>query len=489
MKKTTILLISIIIIASFLRLYNLMPLDNNIVPPALYPDEAMNGNNAVEAWENKDFKPFYQENFGREGLYMNIQALSVGLFGYTPWALRYPSALFGILTVLGLLLLTKELFKDDKLALLSSFLLATSVWHIIFSRIAFRAILAPLALTWAIYFLVKAFNSKRFTLYSALGGLVFGLGLHSYIAYRAMPLLVIVAFAVIYYRNREIITFKKLSFGFTLFVIGSIITFLPLGAYFLQHPQDFFGRTAGISVFNSETIIKDLSFNVVKTIGMFNVVGDFNWRHNIAGRPELFWPIGVFFLVGIFMSFKTLLRKNRWMDEEIILFSWLALAFLPVVISNEGLPHALRSILVIPPVFIFAGIGGMKIFHLMNNYINKKWLVQLAVWLFFSILIFEAYFSYFITWGQNPNTANAFSFNDYIISNYLNAVPEETPKYIVVPDINYTVERDNPISLQSILFLTNTFTNEKRETKNFFYLTKEEYEKAKIPENSFLIKL
>jgi len=187
-----------------------MPLDNNIVPPALYPDEAMNGNNAVEAWENKDFKPFYQENFGREGLYMNIQALSVGLFGYTPWALRYPSALFGILTVLGLFLLTKELFKDDKLALLSSFLLATSVWHIIFSRIAFRAILAPLALTWAIYFLVKAFNSKRFTLYSALGGLVFGLGLHSYIAYRAMPLLVIVAFAVIYYRNREIITFKKL---------------------------------------------------------------------------------------------------------------------------------------------------------------------------------------------------------------------------------------------------------------------------------------
>ena len=45
-RKTFWLLLVIIIIASFLRLYHLESL-----PPGLYPDEAMNGNNALEAEE------------------------------------------------------------------------------------------------------------------------------------------------------------------------------------------------------------------------------------------------------------------------------------------------------------------------------------------------------------------------------------------------------------------------------------------------------
>ena len=114
--KKTILLLSILIIASFLRLYNLTEL-----PPGLYPDEAMNGNNAQEALDNTNFsaeggpafgwKIFYPENFGREGLFINIQALFINKFGHQPWALRLPSAIFGVLTVLGLYFFTKELFR------------------------------------------------------------------------------------------------------------------------------------------------------------------------------------------------------------------------------------------------------------------------------------------------------------------------------------------------------------------------------------------
>ena len=79
-KFTTTLLIVIVIIATFLRLYNITQ-----VPPGLYPDEAMNGNNALEALSKlpslSGFKVFYPENNGREGLFINIQAISVGLFG------------------------------------------------------------------------------------------------------------------------------------------------------------------------------------------------------------------------------------------------------------------------------------------------------------------------------------------------------------------------------------------------------------------------
>ena len=71
----------------------------------------MNGNNALEALETGDFKIFYPENNGREGLFINIQALSLKVFGAEPWALRIVSAIFGFLTVLGLYFLARILFK------------------------------------------------------------------------------------------------------------------------------------------------------------------------------------------------------------------------------------------------------------------------------------------------------------------------------------------------------------------------------------------
>ena len=117
-----LLLISILIIAAFFRLYNLKEF-----PPGLYPDEAMNGNNALEALSSghilkslmtfgnsgEGFKVFYPENNGREGLFINIQAISVAIFGNFPWALRLVSAIFGILTVLGVYFLAKELFREN----------------------------------------------------------------------------------------------------------------------------------------------------------------------------------------------------------------------------------------------------------------------------------------------------------------------------------------------------------------------------------------
>src|SRR3989338_9423565 len=122
-------------------------------PPGLWSDEAMNGVNTIQALGGGNWKIYYPENFGREGLFINIQAIFVKFLGHEPWVLRLPSAIFGVLTVLGLYLMTRELFRlsansesssNKRIALFTSFFLATSFWHIIFSRMGFRAIMAPL---------------------------------------------------------------------------------------------------------------------------------------------------------------------------------------------------------------------------------------------------------------------------------------------------------------------------------------------------------
>jgi len=326
------LLIIILIIASFLRLYNI-----NLIPPGLYPDEAMNGNNALEALSTGNFsalggpasgwKVFYPENNGREGLFMNIQAIFLKFLmplsggNPEPWMLRLPSALFGILTVLGLYFLARELF-NKKVALLSSFFLAVSFWHINFSRIGFRAIMSPLFAVLAIYFLLVALRSRKYILNSLLGGIFLGLGFYSYIAFRALPLLAVIIWLIYWINNKDSAFRKKILLSTCYFLLATFIITAPLGIHFLKNPADFFGRTTQVSIFSASggsslLILKNLGLNIIKTAGMFNFSGDWNWRHNYAGRPELFWPVGILFIIGVVLSLIKIFKNKNIKTSDV----------------------------------------------------------------------------------------------------------------------------------------------------------------------------
>lgn len=438
MRKEYGFLFVIVIIAALFRLSNL-----SVIPPGLYPDEAMNGNNAIEALHNTNFsaesgpafgwKIFYPENNGREGLFINIQAVSIMLFGNTVLALHLPSALFGIMTVLGIYFLSRELFKEDKsIAILAALILATSFWHMNFSRIGFRAIMAPFFMTWGTYFLFKLMNDRKI-LYGVLGGIVYGLGFHSYIAYRATPAVILFILAGLWLAYKEEKRLKEFYLYSSVFILLTVIAVAPLMFYFLNNPQDFFGRTSEISIFSagggSALILKNLSINIVKTLGMFNFVGDHNWRHNISGAPQLFWPVGILFIIGIVFSFRSLFRGEKRLPLLTILV-WAAAA-LPVIVSSEGIPHALRSIIMIPPVILIASLGGISVYKWLGERLSEKNL-QITAFTFAILLIVNAYWSYFVVWGKNHNVPDAFAKNYVEIAHEMNNLPESTHKVVVV---------------------------------------------------------
>jgi len=125
-KKHHLILIAIIALAAALRLYSL-----DTIPPGLWPDEALNGTQAL----TEPLKLFYPENNGREGLIMWLDALSFRFLGVSMFSFRLVPAIIGILTVLGIYLLGSEMFKKKSVGLLAAFFVATSFWHINFSRI------------------------------------------------------------------------------------------------------------------------------------------------------------------------------------------------------------------------------------------------------------------------------------------------------------------------------------------------------------------
>jgi hypothetical protein len=475
-KKEFFVLLFIIIVAAFLRFS-----DFTQFPPGLYPDEAMNGSNALEANATGHYKAFYPENNGREGLFINIQAIFLKSFLAfspfpVPWMLHVPSALFGIFTVLGIYFLTKELpgITNKYVPLLAAFFTATSFWHINFSRIGFRAIMAPFFLVWGVWFLLFSLRKQKENtktvwhnwVFPLLAGIVYGLGMHSYIAYRGTPLLILVVLIAAFFLYEKKIVFRVGS----LFILGSILISLPLIFYFIQNPQDFLGRTTQVSIFSSGAPLQNLFLNSIKTMGMFFVYGDSNWRHNLSGNPEIFFPVAICFGLALLLGVIALIKKHAPKRiTYILLFAWFAAGAGPVVVSNEGIPHALRSILLIPPAYILAALGAEAFYEFLKRKNIRKDVILAVSFLFLTTTLFNAYYTYFVIWGENKNTRGAFAADYVKIANEINVLPRTVPKYIIV-EAGGTDVRGYPMPAQTTMFLTESFLPQERAARNIHYI-------------------
>ncbi len=443
----------IIFLAIFFRLWQITS-----IPPGLYPDEAMNGVDALDSLKTDSFSVFYPNNNGREGLVMWLDALAIKAFGVTPWALRLFPALAGVFAVFGLYFLLKELF-NKKIALSGAFFMATGFWAVLFSRIGFRAGLMIPILTWSFYLLIKAFNKEKLV-YFVLSGILFGLGFYTYLAYRFAPILALVVFLPCLIRLRS----KKHWRGVLIFTAVVFIVALPLGIYFLKNPSEFFGRTAEVSVFSELSPFKVLAVNLGKTLGMFNFTGDYNWRHNFSGSPQLFWPVGIFFLLGVYLG------ARRFKFSEKFLFAWLLVFLFPVILSSEGLPHALRALALAPIAYAFAGIGLVGFYDGIQGYLDKslkkrkfsaheaqikrlkKEIFVLALLSLFLISVFE-FNKYFINWAYDPQVSDAYSENYVKEAGYLNKYPAQIKKYIIINDSG-AITRGVPMPAMTSVYLT-----------------------------------
>lgn len=460
------LIITILALAAFFRLWQL-----DSIPPGLFPDEAMNGNNAHEALGAPPpaggFKIFYPENNGREGLFINLQALSILAFGHTAFALRFVAALFGIGTVITLYFFVREYTEDKRTALFAMFLSAVGFWPVLLSRLGFRANMAPFALAAGLAFLYYSYNRKndkphgRALLAGAFGGFIFGLGFHSYIAYRIAPL-ILLAPILLFIRSARRERSGCILCIPAIFLFFTFVAAAPLGYYFLMHPEDFFGRTAQISVFSDINPAKAFLTNAAKTMQMFYFVGDLNQRHNLAGAPQLWWPVAIFFTLGILEA----LRKKYW-----VLFLWFFTMLLPVAVSSEGVPHALRAIVMIPPVFAFAGIGLERLWRWAELHRPlMRGVGKIAILILLAATATQSARAYFFSWARSTETYHAFGGDLYSIGLKLNQVPETTQKYVVTDEVDSIDRTGRPMALQPILFATKTYLPEPEGYKNIYYI-------------------
>ena len=475
------IVIGILLVASFFRFYQL-----DKYPPGLYPDEAMNGSNALVANSTGHYQIFYPENTGREGLFINIQALAIKYFGIHPWALRGVSALFGVLTVLGLYLLTRELF-DWLIGAISSVLLAISFWHVNFSRIGFRAIMLPFILVYAFYFLWRGLRRSHWMDFF-WAGILGGLGFYTYTSYRIVPLIMILVFINYwlflkkdYHHQSYEHTRNRFLGGFSLLMITAFFVALPIGVYFLKNPNNFMQRSSA-SVFTQPHPFQELAKSVTLTLGMFNFQGDSNQRHNMADVPMLGWPIGILFVIGFLKELIHWVRRKHGHLSPVytLVFVWFFVMLLPGFLSTEA-PHALRTIGVLPIVMLFAARGLWWLLTAFDNWetATHPWehnsrqmssVATIALIAFLGATGFYEYNRYFNIWALSQSTAEAFTANYVDIANQINALPTAQKKYVIV-DAPAIEAYGLPVSAETVMFLTDTVTLANQRAKNLIYLT------------------
>lgn len=482
-------LMAILALGAFLRFFLLAEL-----PPGLYGDEAMNGNNAVEALRTGQFRVFYPENNGREGLFINIQALAIRFFGPDPSSLRGVSAAIGTLTVVAVWALSRELFFARTLvaspalaSLLASFFLATSYWHMNFSRIGFRAICVPLLSSLAAFWLFRAYRTGRMSS-AVLGGITTGIGLSTYTAFRFVPFALAVPMATnlrqwLHARTRD----RSIPCTTALFVVAAAVAFAPLAVYFAQHPGNFFSRSEQLSIFSAESPIYEFLKSNALTLGMFNVRGDCNARHNLECQPELYWPVGILLFLGVVRVLRRALTRPFGSEHAgIFLVAWFIFLMFPATLTRQGLPHALRAIGLIPPAMLFAAVGGCTLWEWLSRWFARAdarsasapsaphsgFFRPAAIILAAGLLLVvpvRTYKAYFIDFAGSPDTREAFSADLWDAGLYLRTVPATTTTFVVVNMPGGDV-RGIRTPAQTIMFATGTFEEAPRRQKRFHYV-------------------
>lgn len=379
--KRIFIFCSIVVIAAFLRLYDL-----DKIPASPDWDEVSLGYNAYSILKTgKDefgsFLPMTVRSFNdyKPPLYMYLTVPSVALFGLNVWSVRLISAIFGIITVISTYFFVKELFRyglqrvtsNEHIALLSAFLLAISPWHIQFSRVAFEANIGVTLNIFGVYFFLRAIQKPWYFFLSAIACALTFYTYHSERVFvPSLIIILVISFWRVVWKNKK---------TFLISCLLGLIFLLP----FLLTLKDanVLSRLGGTSTFRKQTeilersaekyildkqnhflagvILNNRRLEWIKTIAKSYLSHySLRWLFLTGDQPRhhaphmgllYFWEIP-FLFIGI-----VLLWKNFHLIKTFLL-GWLALA--PVAASiTYDVPHAVRTLVFLPVFQILTAIG------------------------------------------------------------------------------------------------------------------------------------
>jgi len=229
------------------------------IPPLLNGDEASAGLSAIRFIDGSTNNIFGVGWFSFPSLYYALQSFFILAFGHTIFALRFPSALIGGLTVSAVYLTGKRIFSE-RTGLLAALFLAGSHFHNHFSRIGLNNIWDAFWYVLVLGMLLVGWRSQRRLPFLVAG---LGLGFSQYFYVSSRFLLVLVPFWVLLLAliDRKSWKANRLNLLFCLLIF--LIVTLPLIWFYLQDD----GYYNFLAPFNRVDLLGDWLQREVELVG------------------------------------------------------------------------------------------------------------------------------------------------------------------------------------------------------------------------------
>jgi hypothetical protein len=415
--KRALIAFALLSVTLFFRLYRLsdIPLgvNNDAIWESLAARSILQGN-----W--KDYIPYAAAWHGEPTIRILVAALSP-YFGDTTTTVKLASSVFGILLIPGLYRLLRIHFSET-LALITTWLVATSGWHIIMSRSGWRAIMAPTVTTFFLLTLSWAWLSGKKAWYIA-SGIALGATLYSYDAARVIPLIVIPILSLTLLSRT---LGKNHLSGVIYLLVTFFIVILPMIVYASSHWDFFAGRSGYLFVGNK--ILQEHSFaplwkNVFDTALLFTYRAHGN--DFFIDEPLLDPPAIWLFPIGLVIAIWHVLAKKTWTYGWMII--WFLATLIPALISE---PNGNRAIGAIPSVYFFAGLAAVTLAsfaaHIVRTYASFIRIFLLSYIICASFL--TTYISYIGPLRKQPKGLYP---ETYVVASYLKTKIQTHDIYIV----------------------------------------------------------
>jgi len=402
-QKTIVLVALIFLLGFVLRFYNL-----TTTPPSLYWDEVSLGYNAYsilktgkDEWGVRFPTVFRAYGDYKLPVYIYLTAFSEVVWGLTDFAVRFPSALTGALSVLFTYWLVKRLFENELVALLSCLFLAISPWHIFLSRPAFEANLASFFVIGGIYFFFLGLE-RRWALPIAVPFL--GLSAYTYNSARIfIPLFIVVL--VFIYQDEWRKWWRERRTHLIVTILLLLVFFAPLVPILLG--PEARARSRWVSIIDQGAINQIIENRLKSNLSpplprllynrptyflthfLLNYIGYFSpqflffeggtqYHLSLPGEGILYPVEMPFFYLGLcFLVFLALVKKKKFAQA---IFLWFLLALIPAAITRGG-SHVVRASSILPLPQILAALGVFQLTRYLNQKMKKVGLILLVVFL------------------------------------------------------------------------------------------------------------
>ena len=421
-----VMLGAILAAAIFLRLYM-----SGSIPPGIWFDEAQNGNEVLRILGGKLPGIFVPRLTMMPAMYFYIAAFFTQVFGVNIEALRLVSVTAGVLSIAAFYFLCRYIFRDVNLALAGAFLLATSRWHITFSRVAFLGMLTLLLVITCFYFYLRAMDHGKKRL-AVISGVSMGLGLYTFSGANFVPIGIIVHLLFTLLKPGTPLFKKRLFAGLTALLVAGVIA-SPLAVYAFKNPDIFSKRFNDLSIANDiekEKSLAPLAKSAVEHLLMFNFEGDYNGRHNLYKKPMLDMVTGAMFITGFFAAI-------AWPGNAFYIIWFFTMLSAGILTISIEAPQSYRIIGILPVIYIFVLFAIKKIK-------DALWLINRSAGafnVFLCVLVLSAaslnVYQYFVLYPADKATYLSFSPEANAIAGFVRENAADNLIYVTRADSLY----------------------------------------------------